>query len=66
MKGLWRPGGVMPALAAAAGSLRRPQLRTYSSAEVPVPITTLTDEEEMMKETGEWVVGPLVVLTQDP
>lgn len=46
MKGLWRHCrlGSLPAL-------RTSLARSYS--ELPVPVTTLTDDEKMMKETGE-------------
>ncbi len=48
-----------PLLAASFRTSLRPILaslgtnvRRYSSGEVPVPITRLTEEEQMMKDTG--------------
>ena len=49
MKGLWRLG-TRPELARLAAPVAGG--RGYSCGTVPVPITTLTDEEQMMKETG--------------
>lgn len=56
VKGLWRACGTRTGvISTAATGMRSPLAArvSYSCGNVPLPITTLTEDEKMMKETGE-------------